>query len=106
MIYSGDIKTAAQFLADMVQTVGDIEQAGKFDLAQLDKAARALIDRLDAGVTELDAQIGGAVAEAGGDPQVIATALVAQLADLEQMSALVDLRGYSGRVLINVEQAG
>lgn len=106
MIYAGNIKAAATHLADLVDTIGDIEQAGRWDLAQIDKASRALVAGLDSGIKELDPQLGGSIATAGTDPQQAATELKAQLANLVQMEALLSLRGYAGRVLINVEQAG
>ncbi len=112
MIFAGHIVDAYNFLNELVTTVGDIEAAGDFDLAQLRKAARGLQQGVDDGIGALDPQIGsdgsGGLARvtAGVFPLDAQALIPAQLANLNQMDALLDIRGYAGRVLINVEQAG
>lgn len=105
MIYAGYIKKAATFLVDMVRSIGDIEQAGRWDLAQLDKASRDLVASLDAGIEELDPQIDGEIVEAEVDAHKATAALAEQIANIEQMNVLLDLRGYAGCVLIAIRLA-
>lgn len=111
-IFAGHIVDTYNFLNELVTEVGDIDAAGSFDLAQLGKAARGLKEGVEVGIGSLDLKIGSdatgglATAVAGAFPMTTGAMLLAQLADLNQMDILLDIRGYAGRVLINVEQAG
>lgn len=111
-IYTGHIVEAASFLQEAVEDVGDLEAAGQHDLAVIQKASQGLKDAVDAAVGSLDPQIGSdgagglATAVSGAFAPDTATMVQDQLANLVQQAALVDLRGYAGRVLINIKQAG
>jgi hypothetical protein len=111
-IYTGHIVEAVTFLQEAVEDVGDLEAAGSYDLAVLRKASQTLRDATDVAIASLDPQIGsggsGGLAEAveGVFAPDLARIVGEQLASIEQQEKLVDLRGYAGRVLINIEQAG
>lgn len=111
-IYAGHIVEAATFLRDLVDEIGDLEQATGAQVAELQKAARTLKNGLSEAVVALDVEIGPedtgglSAAVSGAFAPDILPLVPAQLANLEQMDVLLDILGYAGRVLINAEQAG
>ncbi len=111
MIFAGHIKDAANLIVGMLEDVGDVETAQRWDLAQINRAAHVLRAGCDEAIGQLDLQIGSqhggglGTVVSGAPAQQSAVTLAAQVANLQQQDQLVNLRGYTGRVIINVEQA-
>lgn len=111
-IYTGHIVAAATFLRELVDDIGDLEQASTGEIAELKKASRTLKGALSVAVTSADSQIGSdgaggfALLVPGAFPLDVLPVITGQLANLEQMDVLLDTLGYAGRVLLNSEQAG
>ncbi len=111
MIYAGHLKKAANLIVGMLADVGNVETAQRWDLAQISKATQVLRAGCDEAIGQLDVQIGSqqggglGTAVSGSFAPAVAKMLVDQVANLQQQDQLVNLRGYTGRVLINITQA-
>lgn len=110
MIYAGAITEAAKFLQSYANDLGDLDAAPRADVMQLGRAARTLIVGVQQGVIALEAEITASGTldgiESGTLPWDGISALQSLFADINQLDLLVNLRGYAGRVEINVRDAG
>ncbi len=109
MIFVGHIKDAVSYLASLVTSTDDIEAATPEVQSTIHAAAKALVDALDPAIRQLDSSAPFASGLAPIASGCFAPDAVAQLealdADHGQLLALLDMRGFAGRVLTNVEQA-
>lgn len=108
-VFTGDVKAQVQALVDAVSAVPDFDLATLGDLAALRTIARRSVDLVDAAVLELDPQLAGDGATVAGiasgrDPHASIAAFRQLQADMSQLSQLIDLGSYTGRVEINLRQ--
>lgn len=107
-VYTGTVLAAYNYLNSIVLAAGtNIEAAPIATRLSLAAASKALVDGADAAIGTLDAQIASpgvstlSVAVSGAFPLDIIAALATEQANFAQMSTLLDIRGYAGRILIN-----
>ena len=111
-VYTGDVTAALAFLQTTVNAAGDLHTTDALTRATLSRASSALAARLDDAAGILDPQIsqtgagGLATVTAGAFAPDTAAALLAQIGNLTQAAALHAMRGYAGRVMLNLAEAG
>jgi hypothetical protein len=111
-VYTGDIKAAIGFLAAQIAATPDFDQLSATDKATLQLAAQQLQDRLSGAIAALDADTapgglsGPPLAPSGAFPLDTAAALLAAIANSEQQATLIALKGFTGRLQLNLGAAG
>lgn len=103
-VFVDDIKAAIGFLISTVDAAGELERASPMEKATVAASARALSSRINAAIGELDGSITETFAASGDFPPAIAKKLLNTIDDMEQLSTLLTMKGYVGRVQLMIEQ--
>lgn len=103
-VYIGDIKASIAFLAATIEEAGDIERADAITRATISKAVVDLKTRLDQAISDADGSLQTALMQDGGFAPDMAKALLQAIDDQEQLSTLLAMRGYVGRVHLALGQ--